>query len=180
MTEFKPGDKVRQKTPEELDATPGFCALDHNSHLAATEYDVARVLGAWLHLKDDPMGEPIGWMAERFVLAQGTATPDPSLALDPGDAFDAALIDVITTNRAKRKDYVSAGASSIFENFESAAADTDLPVEKVLQVLIAIKRARLRALEGREGEALHESVEDTVKDMTVYTILLRAWRLSQQ
>ena len=102
-----------------------------------------------------------------------------TLVLDGSDPFDNALIGIVKTNRAKRKDYTS-GDAGIFENFERAADEVKLTVDQVISVLIAIKNARLRALLGREDEAVHESIEDTILDRTVYCAILRAWRLQQE
>jgi hypothetical protein len=67
--------------------------------------------------------------------------------LDPNDPFDAVLIEVVTMNRNKRKDY--AGDGDLFSNFRDSSYNLGLegfgPVEAAYQLLLT-KVARLRSL----------------------------------
>lgn len=72
----------------------------------------------------------------------------------------------------KNHDYAEEG--SPFSNFEFAAQETGLSVEKVIDVLISIKRARLIQLMERGKEPQNESVVDTLVDELNY----RAIKLS--
>lgn len=100
--------------------------------------------------------------------------PTPAIiALDPDDPFEATLISVVATNRAKRADYATDG--DIFSNFREVAAQMGFasPVTAV-DALIATKQARLKALTANGREPGNESVADTYLDRAVYSVIALA------
>ena len=108
---------------------------------------------------------------------------EPSVTLDPNDPFDAALIPIVKTNRAKRKDYAKDG--DVFSNFKTTAAMLGLdgfgPAEAAFFNVLQ-KMARLQSLRmnGRMAEAANESVIDTYLDLAVYGVILYAIVLQGQ
>jgi hypothetical protein len=97
-----------------------------------------------------------------------------SLILDPADPFEAAVIEIVATNRRKRNDYTLEPASGPFWNFDRTAAQTGLDPRQVVEVFIATKQARLQALTTSGREPVNEAVEDTVLDRAVYAVIALA------
>jgi hypothetical protein len=104
---------------------------------------------------------------------------DPFL-LDPNDPFEAVLIEMVTTNRAKRKDYAVDG--SPFSNFDGTAqimylagidefSSLDSVVFNIAQKLV--RRGSL-VINGRADDPTNEPLEDTYKDLAVYATILYA------
>jgi hypothetical protein len=60
-----------------------------------------------------------------------------------------------------------------FEVFEFAADYAQIDVDKVFMVMIAIKVARLRNLQGKEAK--NESIADTLKDLAGYSIIYKSF-----
>jgi len=107
------------------------------------------------------------------------AEAEEAVQLDPSDPFDRVLIDVVRTNRAKRQDYVTAGAS-VFENFDRVDDQVGLPHGTALEALIAVKQARLRALRGNDRGPANEPIRDTLLDRAVYSVLALAYHDEQK
>lgn len=109
---------------------------------------------------------------------KGTLEPDKNgLYLDSGDPFEAACIEMVKMNRAKRRDYALDGDP--FSNFHMSSAMLGLdgfgPVESV-QFNLMQKMARLHSLRknGRMGDTANEAVDDTYLDIAVYSTILLA------
>lgn len=104
-------------------------------------------------------------------------TATPNVVLDPDDPFDRALIPIVLTNRAKRRDYANDGDP--FSNFRTTSAllgmDGFGPAESAL-FNVCQKIARLKALRanGRMDDPTNESVMDTYLDLAVYAIITYA------
>lgn len=102
---------------------------------------------------------------------------DSSAFLDASDPFERVLIDIVRTNRAKRRDYALDG--SPFSNFDTSAAGMGLEgfgaVESAV-FNINQKLARLRSLRanGRLDDPANESVTDTYLDLAVYGVIALA------
>lgn len=101
---------------------------------------------------------------------------DTTVALDPNDPFEAALIDIVTMNRRKRQDYAYDGDP--FSNFKETAkmmGGTWTAADSA-HFNIAQKMARLAALRsnGRMNDPANESVTDTRLDLAVYAIIAYA------
>lgn len=99
------------------------------------------------------------------------------LKLDPNDSFDRVIIDMVSMNRKKRRDY--AADSDIFSNFRDVARNlgvADFGASESAYVLLLTKVARLRSLRinGRMSDPSNESVLDTVLDLAVYATLFLA------
>lgn len=102
---------------------------------------------------------------------------EQSVTLDPNDPFDAALIPIVKTNRAKRKDYATDGDP--FSNFKTTAAMLGLngfgPAESAyFNVLQKIARLQSLRMNGRMADTANESVLDTYLDLAVYSVILYA------
>lgn len=100
-----------------------------------------------------------------------TETP----TLDPADPIDAVLLEIHALNRRKRADYAVDGDP--FSNFYAVArrvSHLGIGPMGVLEVLLAVKEERLIALAANGRDPANESVDDTYRDLAVYTTLRRA------
>jgi hypothetical protein len=115
-------------------------------------------------------------------IPEGLDDVDP-FVLDPNDPFEAVLIEMVTTNRAKRKDYAVDG--NPFSNFYGSAEimrlagvdpfnELDSAVFNIAQKLV--RRGSLK-VNGREEEPENEPLEDTYRDLAVYAAILYAMYL---
>jgi hypothetical protein len=110
------------------------------------------------------------------------ASHEQPVILDPDDPFDAALIPLVKTNRAKRKDYAKDG--DVFSNFKTTAAMLGIkefgPAESAyFNVLQKVARLQSLRTNGRMAETANESVMDTYLDLAVYSVILYAIVLTQ-
>lgn len=116
-------------------------------------------------------------LAEMFQPPRFTKLEHDAVRLDPDDPFERVIIDMVETNRRKRRDYALDG--SPFSNFDDTARNlgvdgfsaADSAIFNVLQ-----KVARLRSLRknGRMGDTANESVTDTYLDLAVYAVIALA------
>ena len=85
--------------------------------------------------------------------------------LKQADIIFKELLDLL---KKKNNDY--AEDNNCFSNFEYCADKTDISVENVFMVFLAVKLARLKELlSGKETK--NESIIDTLKDMANYAVL---------
>jgi hypothetical protein len=94
--------------------------------------------------------------------------------LDPANAWDAALIEIHELHVRKSADY--AADDSEFSNFEDTAELLGLSGFEALEAAIfncAQKMVRLKSLRrnGRLDEPENESVQDTYRDLAVYSVI---------
>jgi hypothetical protein len=75
--------------------------------------------------------------------------------LDPNEPFDAVLIKMLETHRAKRKDY--AGDDHPNQNFYDTAYQLSLTGGHAVESLISTKQARLRVLLPRLWKSFCEA-----------------------
>lgn len=76
-------------------------------------------------------------------------------------------------HEAKSHDYAT--VDDPFSNFKLAADVAGVPVDTVFRVLLGVKLARLRELlNGKEPK--HESIDDSILDLSVYAALWAASR----
>lgn len=107
----------------------------------------------------------------------GEVAVEGELVLNPEDPFERVLIDMVETNRRKRKDYAIDG--SPFSNFDDTAQamgiDGFAAVDSAL-FNIHQKLARLRSLRlnGRTNDTQNEAVVDTYLDLAVYGVIALA------
>jgi hypothetical protein len=105
-----------------------------------------------------------------------------TVTLDPRDPFDRALIPMVLTNRAKRRDYAEDG--SPFTNFERTADFAGFEAIWLSALFnCAQKLARITALRknGRLDDPSNEAVEDTLLDNAVYAVIaLAIYKESQE
>jgi hypothetical protein len=87
--------------------------------------------------------------------------------------FDAHLETMRSLHDAKNADYADDG--NPYSNFEFAAKVGGCSVDTVFRVLIGVKLARLdELLKGKSPK--HESLDDSVLDLSVYTALWASYR----
>lgn len=95
-----------------------------------------------------------------------------AVTLNADDPFEAALIAMVETNRRKRADYASDGDP--WRNFKDTARQVNSTPGMSCEVLIATKQSRLSNLLGTGRNPQNESVEDTVLDRAVYSVIALA------
>lgn len=100
-----------------------------------------------------------------------------SITLDPSDPFDAALIPMVMTQRAKRSDYAKDG--SPFSNFQTTADLMGMPAfgpkeSAIFNVFQKIARLQSLRANGRMNDVKNESVLDTYLDLAVYAVITYA------
>lgn len=96
------------------------------------------------------------------------------ITLDPADPFEAALVRMVETNRAKRADYTLDPLGGSFWNFERTADQVGTTRRMVVEMFIATKQARLQALLTSGREPQNEAIDDTVLDRAVYSVIALA------
>lgn len=166
---LRPGDTVRTQTAGLRDITAGReYVVDHVDHVDSLD-DVGWGGAGFVDDAGDMNGLPY-----RHLDVVSKAAAAPSIELDPADPFDAVLIDIVRTNRAKRADYVSDDSSTIFENFLRSDDQVGLERGDSIEVMIATKQSRLRALRKNGRTPNNEAEEDTLLDRAVYSILALA------
>lgn len=93
-----------------------------------------------------------------------------NIELDPEDPFDSIVLAMVKKNREKRADY--AGDDHWLQNFYDSAYQANVTAGTSCEVLIGTKQARLRVLLSPKAKApKNESVEDTLLDRAVYSVL---------
>lgn len=97
--------------------------------------------------------------------------------LDPNDPFDKVVINMVSMNRKKRRDY--AADSDPFSNFRDTARNMALEgfsATEAAYALLLTKISRLRSLRanGRMENTANESVLDTYLDLAVYSVIVLA------
>lgn len=145
--------------------------------------EVARIAkevrpSALVNVRDDTVyitGDEI----EQVVQVQASETDylTAKVTLDPNDPFEAVVLDMVKTNRAKRADYAVDG--SPFSNFDDTANALGIDgFNAVDSALFNVnqKIARLRSLRknGRMDDTANESVTDTYLDLAVYACIALA------
>ena len=126
-----------------------------------------------------PQEPPAGYThtANPGFFAPAIPVPPDSVLLNKFDPFERVLIDIVETNRRKRKDYAADGDP--FSNFtltsELLGLDGFDAVESAL-FNVCQKLARLKALRmnGRMDNPENESVLDSYLDLAVYAVITYA------
>lgn len=92
------------------------------------------------------------------------------------DPIGQLLLRMYEVNKAKRKDYT--GDRGIFANFEEAGDQVHISAGIGIEYMIATKQARLKGLlKPRADAPNNESIDDTLLDRAVYSVLaLAAYR----
>lgn len=99
--------------------------------------------------------------------------------LNPENDFEAVLIKMVETHRAKAKDY--AGDNHPNQNFYDSAYQLSNTGGHSVETLIATKQARLRVLlpqqwSDKGATPANEGIEDTLLDRAVYSVIaLTIW-----
>lgn len=92
----------------------------------------------------------------------------------PTSTFNTILDEMKTVHGKKSADY--ANPSDRFSNFTEAASEAGCSVDTVFRVLIGIKNGRIKQLMNSGVAPKNESLEDSILDRTVYSVLWMAWR----
>lgn len=96
-----------------------------------------------------------------------------TIELDPNQPFEAALIKMVQTNRAKRADYAS--DENPLSNFYETADHVSLTAGHSVELLIATKQSRLKNLLKKHftgtGKPQNEGIEDSLLDRAVYAVI---------
>lgn len=85
------------------------------------------------------------------------------------DPIGAILLKMYEVNQSKRADYT--GGRGIFANFIESGDQVGLPAGKGIEYMIATKQSRLKGLLRPGVKPNNESVEDTLLDRAVYSVL---------
>jgi len=105
--------------------------------------------------------------------------PTPEITLNPDNDFEAVLIQMVKTHRAKGHDY--AGDDHPNQNFYDSAYQLSLTGGHAVEALISTKQARLRILlprlwKSRTAKPANEPIRDTLLDRAVYSVIaLTIW-----
>lgn len=99
------------------------------------------------------------------------------VTLNANDPFERVLMEIVETNRRKRKDYAVDG--SPFSNFDYTAGAMGIPgfgAREAAEFNGHQKDARLSSLRtnGRIDDPENESVQDTFLDRAVYAVITYA------
>ena len=87
--------------------------------------------------------------------------------------FNTILDEMRAMHDKKNHDY--AEDNNTYSNFEQAASFAGTETEKSFGILVGTKMARITQL-LKKKEAKNESLEDSLLDLAVYTVLWLAWR----
>jgi hypothetical protein len=91
------------------------------------------------------------------------------------DPIGKIMIQMFEVNKAKRADYT--GNRGIFANFIESGEQVGLSAGEGIEYMIATKQSRLKGLLKPGVKPNNESVEDTLLDRAVYSVLaLAAYR----
>lgn len=89
--------------------------------------------------------------------------------------FKQILDEILQLHEGKSSDY--AQDTNVYSNFEVCAEAAGITVDQVFRVFKAVKLARASNLIDNQKEAKNESIEDTLLDDCVYSVLrLAYWR----
>lgn len=111
--------------------------------------------------------------SDTMILGDFTMEPR-TLTLSADDPFDRVLMDIVETNRRKRRDYAHDGDA--FSNFRQTSQLLGLegfgPAESALfNVLQKVARLQSLRANGRMHDTANEAAEDTFLDLAVYAII---------
>jgi hypothetical protein len=95
-------------------------------------------------------------------------------------SFEKVMSEMLETHRRKRADYAS--HEDPFRNFRDCGAQLGLTAGHSVELHLATKQARLKTLlprhwEHGDAQVNNESLEDTLLDRAVYSVIaLAMWR----
>jgi len=118
------------------------------------------------------LGIPVVWSVKELREKVPAGQPEAGLLPQP---VSHALDKIATIFARKNSDY--SDDSSWDSNFVDVGRRAGLPKEKIAEVLIELKRARLRALDTSGREPQNEATSDTILDHTVYSVIELAMAL---
>ena len=92
------------------------------------------------------------------------------------ESIRSVITKIVDTFQSKNADY-AADKDGWRSNFDDIARQCGIPATEAANTLIAVKQARLRALQANGRAPANEAVEDTLLDRAVYSVLaLALWQ----
>lgn len=135
---------------------------------AALAADAIEAAERKLSEQERPKGERVGDCIVFPILHDTEPMPRSNYA----DPFDEVLAEVSVINRKKRADYAT--DENPWSNFKAGGDQVGQPAGVAVEVLIAIKQARLRELLFSGRVVNNESVRDTLLDRATYSLIALA------
>lgn len=187
MTTFQVGDTVKCRPITPLGETAPKVGIVNAVNLTGTTS-----CPYWV---DFPSGELSTWyMPGELTLVEKTAALEDHEVFEPpvtkmtrdevfgvtlnqDDPFEKVLIDIVTTNRRKRKDYAVDGSPwSNFDDTSDGMGVEGFGAAESAEHNVRQKLTRLRSLRlnGRMADPANEAVTDTYLDMAVYATIAYA------
>lgn len=109
-----------------------------------------------------------------FITGMTVTTSKPVTLREGNAKFHKALDKMREVHDKKSADY--ANDENRYANFEYAAKFAGVTVDQVFAVLIGVKEARLLELQSSGKVPNNESIEDTLLDAAVYSVLRYSYR----
>ncbi len=174
-TKFKIGDKVRVKSQEWYDAQPKeTCGTIFGTGETYFSSYMTCYLGDVLEIQDiidgayTTQGNPYSW--EDWMLEDDVVKEECSKETPAQDStFESILKDMLSTYKAKNKDY---------GNSFSKTLDEFGLVASVVQ--LSHKMERAKTLVKSEAMVKDESIGDTILDLAVYAVITLAWMREEE
>jgi hypothetical protein len=88
------------------------------------------------------------------------------------DPIGSILIKMYEVNKSKREDYT--GDRGLFANFIESGEQVGIPAGQGIEYMISTKQSRLKGLLRPGIKPNNESVEDTLLDRAVYSVIALA------
>ena len=174
-TKFKIGDKVRVKSQEWYDAQPkgtngtifGTEKVNFSSFMTCYLGNVLEIHniidGVYTTLGNSYSWEE--WMLEDDVVKEECSKETPA----QDSTFESILKDMLSTYKAKNKDYGNSFSKTLDEFGLVASA-----------VQLSHKMERAKTLVKSQAMVKDESIEDTILDLAVYAVITLAWMREEE
>ena len=169
-TKFKIGDKVRVKSQEWYDAQPKetcgtiigtgetyftSCMTCYLGNVLEIQY----IIGGAYTTQGNPYSWE-DWMLEDDVVKEECSKETPA----QDSTFESILKDMLSTYKAKNKDYGNSFNKTLNEFGLLASV-----------IRMSDKMERIKTLINTEAAVKDESIEDTILDLAVYAVLTLTW-----
>lgn len=169
-TKFKIGDKVRVKSQEWYDAQPKeTCGTIFGTGETYFSSYMTCYLGDVLEIQDiidgayTTQGNPYSW--EDWMLEDDVVKEECSKETPAQDStFESILKDMLSTYKAKNKDYGNSFNKTLNEFGLLASV-----------IRMSDKMERIKTLINTEAAVKDEKIEDTLLDLANYAVLTLTW-----